>query len=202
MTGVQTCALPILRINLQIRVPQVRVLDENGNQLGVLPTNEALRQAHERGLDLVEVAPTSTPPVAKYLNYGQYKYELQKKEKDARKRQKTADLKELRCTPKIGDADLQTKIRQAQKFLASGDRVKFSVKFRGREMSHPEIGQGILRRVIEGVAEVGQLERPSLLEGRFLFIQLIPLGRPRGRDESGGDPAEVLEPANETTKGE
>jgi translation initiation factor IF-3 len=180
----------------------VRVLDENGNQLGVLPTNEALRQAHERGLDLVEVAPTSTPPVAKYLNYGQYKYELQKKEKDARKRQKTADLKELRCTPKIGDADLQTKIRQAQKFLASGDRVKFSVKFRGREMSHPEIGQGILRRVIEGVAEVGQLERPSLLEGRFLFIQLIPLGRPRGRDESGGDPAEVLEPANETTKGE
>ncbi|MDP4943751.1 MAG: translation initiation factor IF-3 [bacterium Ellin6529] len=100
-------------MNLQIRVPQVRVLDEDGNQLGVLPTHEALRQAQERGLDLVEVAPTSAPPVCKYLNYGQYKYELQKKEKDSKKRQKTVDLKELRCTPKIGEADLLTKIRQA-----------------------------------------------------------------------------------------
>lgn len=177
-------------------------MDENGNQLGVLPTNEALRQAQERGLDLVEVAPTSAPPVVKYLNYGQYKYELHKKEKDARRRQKTAELKELRCTPKIGDADLQTKIRQAQKFLGAGDRVKFSVKFRGREMTHPEIGQGILRRVTEGVAEVGQLERPSLLEGRFLSIQLVPLGRPRARDEAGAAPADHLAPDTAATKEE
>ena len=180
----------------------MRVLDEDGNQLGVLPTNEALRQAHERGLDLVEVAPTSTPPVAKYLNYGQYKYELQKKEKDARKRQKTADLKELRCTPKIGDADLQTKIRQAQKFLAAGDRVKFSVKFRGREMTHPEIGQEILRRVIGGVAEIGQLERPSLLEGRFLSIQLLALPKSKGREPSAGTSATLPEPTTSSPEGE
>jgi len=191
-----------LRINLQIRVPQVRVLDEDGSQLGVLPTHEALRQAQERGLDLVEVAPTSAPPVCKYLNYGQYKYELQKKEKDSRKRQKTADLKELRCTPKIGEADLQTKIRQAHKFLSAGDRVKFSVKFRGREMTHPEIGQGILTRVVEGLSDVSQLERSPLLEGRFLSIQLIPLGRPRARDEAGENPAETPEPVTEATKGE
>ena len=180
----------------------MRVLDENGNQLGVLPTNEALRQAHERGLDLVEVAPTSTPPVAKYLNYGQYKYELQKKEKDARKRQKTADLKELRCTPKIGDADLQTKIRQAQKFLASGDRVKFSVKFRGREMTHPEIGQGILARVVEGLTDVAQLERPSLLEGRFLSIQLLPLAKPKAREASAAGSATLARPTTSSPEGE
>lgn len=177
-------------------------MDENGNQLGVLPTNEALRQAQERGLDLVEVAPTSAPPVVKYLNYGQYKYELHKKEKDARRRQKTAELKELRCTPKIGDADLQTKIRQAQKFLGAGDRVKFSVKFRGREMTHPEIGQGILRRVTEGVAEVGQLERPSLLEGRFLSIQLLALAKPKAREASAASSATLAEPTTSSSEGE
>ena len=162
-------------------MPQVRVLDEEGNQLGVLATPEALRQAQERGLDLVEIAPTSAPPVCKYLDYGKFKYEAQKKEQDARKRQKTADLKELRCTPKIGDADLQTKIRQAHKFLSGGDRVKFSVKFRGREMTHPEIGRAILDRVVQGLADVAQLERPSLLEGRFLSIQLVALPRQKGQ---------------------
>jgi len=173
----------------------VRVLDEDGNQLGVLPTHEALRQAQERGLDLVEVAPTSTPPVCKYLNYGQYKYELQKKEKDSRKRQKTVDLKELRCTPKIGEADLQTKIRQAHKFLSGGDRVKFSVKFRGREATHPEIGRGILLRVTEGLADVSVLERPPLLEGRFLSIQLLALPKLKGREPSAGSSATLPEPA-------
>jgi translation initiation factor IF-3 len=165
----------------------VRVLDDEGNQLGVLPTQEALRQAMERGLDLVEVAPNSVPPVCKYINYGQYKYEIQKKEKDARRRQKTAELKELRCTPKIGDADLQTKIRQAHKFLTTGDRVKFSVKFRGREMTHPEIGQGILMRVVQGLAEVAQLERPPLLEGRFLSIQLLALPQGKSRPAPTGE---------------
>jgi len=178
------------------------VLDEAGNQLGVLPTQEALRQALERGLDLVEIAPTSTPPVCKYLNYGQYKYEVQKKEKDARKRQKTADLKELRCTPKIGDADLQTKIRQAHKFLSAGDRVKFSVKFRGREMTHPEIGQGILLKVAEGLADVAQLERPPLLEGRFLSIQLLALPQQKGRPAPAGAPTGALAPTDDHAKGE
>ena len=164
------------------------MLDEAGNQLGVLPTQEALRQALERGLDLVEIAPTSAPPVCKYIDYGQYKYEIQKKEKDARKRQKTAELKELRCTPKIGDADLQTKIKQAHKFLSAGDRVKFSVKFRGREMTHPEIGQGILLKVAQGLADVAALERAPLLEGRFLSIQLLALPPQKGR-VAPGDPA-------------
>ena len=169
-------------------MPQVRVLDEEGNQLGVLATFDALRQAHERGLDLVEIAPTSVPPVCKYLDYGKFKYEAQKKEQDARKRQKTADLKELRCTPKIGDADLQTKIRQAHKFLSGGDRVKFSVKFRGREMTHPEIGQGILLKVAQGLADVAALERAPLLEGRFLSIQLLALPPQKGR-VAPGEPA-------------
>lgn len=161
----------------------MRVLDEDGNQLGVLPTHEALRQAQERGLDLVEVAPTSAPPVCKYLNYGQYKYELQKKEKDSKKRQKTADLKELRCTPKIGEADLQTKIRQAHKFLSAGDRVKFSVKFRGREMTHPEIGQGILTRVVEGLSDVSQLERPPAPRRTLPLDPTASIGETEG---SGG----------------
>lgn len=180
----------------------MRVLDEDGNQLGVLPTHEALRQAQERGLDLVEVAPTSVPPVCKYLNYGQYRYELQKKEKDSKKRQKTVDLKELRCTPKIGEADLQTKIRQAHKFLTAGDRVKFSVKFRGREATHPEIGRAILTRVIEGLAEVAQLERPPLLEGRFLSIQLLALPKSKGREPSAGTSATLPEPTTSSPEGE
>ncbi|MFZ9782518.1 MAG: translation initiation factor IF-3 [Candidatus Limnocylindrus sp.] len=191
-----------MRINLQVRVPQVRVLDEDGNQLGVLPTHEALRQAQERGLDLVEVAPTSAPPVCKYLNYGQYKYELQKKEKDSKKRQKTVDLKELRCTPKIGEADLQTKIRQAHKFLSAGDRVKFSVKFRGREATHPEIGRAILTRVTEGLADVAQLERPPLLEGRFLSIQLLALPKSKGREPLVGSSATLPEPTTSSPEGE
>ncbi|MFM9165814.1 MAG: translation initiation factor IF-3 [Candidatus Limnocylindrus sp.] len=184
-------------MNTQIRVPQVRVLDEEGNQLGVLATPEALRQAQERGLDLVEIAPTSSPPVCKYLDYGKFKYEAQKKEQDARKRQKTADLKELRCTPKIGDADLQTKIRQAHKFLSGGDRVKFSVKFRGREMTHPEIGRAILDRVVQGLADVAQLERPSLLEGRFLSIQLVALPRQKGQTAPAPGTDEAAVPALE-----
>ncbi|MFM8915472.1 MAG: translation initiation factor IF-3 [Candidatus Limnocylindrus sp.] len=184
-------------MNTQIRVPQVRVLDEEGNQLGVLATPEALRQAQERGLDLVEIAPTSSPPVCKYLDYGKFKYEAQKKEQDARKRQKTADLKELRCTPKIGDADLQTKIRQAHKFLSGGDRVKFSVKFRGREMTHPEIGRAILDRVVQGLADVAQLERPSLLEGRFLSIQLVALPRQKGQTAPAPGTDEPAVPARE-----
>jgi translation initiation factor IF-3 len=175
----------------------VRVLDEEGNQLGVLATPEALRQAQERGLDLVEIAPTSSPPVCKYLDYGKFKYEAQKKEQDARKRQKTADLKELRCTPKIGDADLQTKIRQAHKFLSGGDRVKFSVKFRGREMTHPEIGRAILDRVVQGLADVAQLERPSLLEGRFLSIQLVALPRQKGQTAPAPGTDEPAVPALE-----
>ncbi|MFY8168104.1 MAG: translation initiation factor IF-3 [Candidatus Limnocylindrus sp.] len=189
-------------MNLQIRVPQVRVLDEDGNQLGVLPTHEALRQAQERGLDLVEVAPTSAPPVCKYLNYGQYKYELQKKEKDSKKRQKTVDLKELRCTPKIGEADLLTKIRQAHKFLSAGDRVKFSVKFRGREATHPEIGRAILTRVVEGLSDVAQLERPPLLEGRFLSIQLLALPKAKGREPSAASSATLPEPTASSPEGE
>ena len=180
----------------------MRVLDEEGNQLGVLATPEALRQAQERGLDLVEIAPTSAPPVCKYLDYGKFKYEAQKKEQDARKRQKTADLKELRCTPKIGDADLQTKIRQAHKFLSGGDRVKFSVKFRGREMTHPEIGRAILDRVVQGLADVAQLERPPLLEGRFLSIQLLALAKPKAREASAASSATLAEPTTSSSEGE
>jgi len=155
-----------------IRIPQVRVIDEEGEQLGVMPTPEALQLAQERGFDLVEVAPMSSPPVTKILDYGQFKYEQARKEKEARKHQRSVEFKEVRLRVKIGKGDFDTKVKRAIRFLAVGDRVKVAVQFRGREVSHAYIGRDLLNRFAELVSEYGTVDRPPVLEGRSMSMVL------------------------------
>lgn len=156
-----------LRINRAIRARQVRVIDEDGKQLGIFAIQDALDLAYDRDLDLVEVAPTARPPVCRLLDYGKYRYEQAKKEREARKSQKTSMLKEIRLRPKTDDHDLETKVRRAREFLLDGDKVKVTIRFRGRERSHPEIGQRILEHVLELLQDVAEIERsPSMAEGR------------------------------------
>src|SRR3990172_2248064 len=174
---VEGAAAPIakdLRINEMIRNREVRVIDDEGQQLGVLETSQALALAQDKGLDLVEIAPTAVPPVCKILNYGQYKYELQKKEREAKRRQKSTTFKEIRLRVKIDVNDLRTKTRRAGEFLEDGDRVKVTVQFRGREMSHANLGRDLLDRAAEMVPEQGVVDRPPLLEGRNMFIVMAP----------------------------
>ena len=159
-----------------IRVREVRVIDDEGNQRGVMPTAEALALAQERGLDLVEVAPTAVPPVCRILDYGQYKYEIQKRERETKKRQKSQTFKEIRFRVKIDKHDLQTKTRRASQFLDEGDRVKVAVQFRGREINHPQLGRALLDRAAEMIGEHGVIERSPLMEGRSLFIVMAPPG--------------------------
>lgn len=157
-----------------IRVREVRVIDDEGQQLGVLPTLQALGLAQEKGLDLVEVAPAAVPPVCRILDYGQYKYELQKREREAKRKQKSQTFKEIRLRVKIDVNDLRTKTRRAGEFLDDGDRVKVTVQFRGREMSHANLGRDLLDRAAEMLTEHGVVERPPLLEGRNMFIVMAP----------------------------
>ena len=157
-----------------IRVREVRVIDDEGQQLGVLPTSEALALAQEKGLDLVEVAANAVPPVCRILDYGQYKYELQKREREAKRKQKSQTFKEIRLRVKIDVNDLRTKLRRAGEFLDEGDRVKVTVQFRGREMSHANLGRDLLDRAAGILEEHGVVERPPLLEGRNMFIVMAP----------------------------
>src|SRR5262245_49669879 len=136
-----------------IRVPNVRVVDDEQAQLGVMPTHQALQLAQERGYDLVEVAPNAVPPVVKFLDYGQFKYEQARKEKEARRHQRSVEFKEIRLKPKIGKGDFDTKVRRAIQFLEDGDRVKVTVQFRGRELSHAHLGRELLVRFSEQVGE-------------------------------------------------
>jgi len=159
-----------------IRVREVRVIDDEGQQLGVMPTAEALALAQERGLDLVEVAPTAVPPVCRFLDYGQYKYEIQKRERETKRRQKSQTFKEIRFRVKIDRHDLETKTRRASQFLDDGDRVKVAVQFRGREINHPQLGRALLDRAAEMIGEHGVIERSPLMEGRSLFIVMAPPG--------------------------
>ena len=159
-----------------IRVREVRVIDDEGQQRGVMPTAEALALAQERGLDLVEVAPTAVPPVCKILDYGQYKYEIQKRERETKKKQKSQTFKEIRFRVKIDTHDLATKTRRASEFLDEGDRVKVAVQFRGREINHPQLGRALLDRAAEMIGDHGVIERTPLMEGRSLFIVMAPPG--------------------------
>jgi translation initiation factor IF-3 len=167
-----------LRVNEMIRIPQVRVIDDEGNQLGVMPTPQALEMAQERGLDLVEVAPMAAPPVARFLDFGQYKYELTKREKEAKRRQRIG-FKEVRLSPKIGSGDFMTKVHRAVEFLEDGDRIKVTVRFRGRELSHPELGRMLLERFSKIVEEHGVIERQPVLEGKSMFIVLASTHKPK-----------------------
>jgi translation initiation factor IF-3 len=162
-----------------IRVLDVRVVDEDGSQLGVMRTADALRLAQERGLDLVEVAPLASPPVARLLDFGQYKYELTKREKEAKRKQRSITFKEVRLKPKIGIGDFDTKVRRAIEFLEDGDRVKIAVQFRGRELTHPQIGRDLLDKFADQIKEHGVVERAPLLEGKSMHISVASTHKPK-----------------------
>lgn len=162
-----------------IRVPQVRVVDEEGNQMGVLATPDALRLAQERGYDLVEVAPMASPPVTRLLDYGQFKYEQARREKEARRHQRSVEFKEIRLKPKIGKGDFDTKVRRAIQFLEDGDRVKVTCQFRGREVSHAYLGRDLLVRFAEQIGDHGVVERQPLLEGKSMSLVIASTHKPK-----------------------
>ena len=153
----------------------MRVIDEEGNQIGIIPTRDALEMARSRGLDLVEVAPNAVPPVCRFMDYGKFRYEQSRRDRESRKHQHVVELKEIRLQPKIDDHDQETKRRQAQKFLDAGDRVKFTVRFRGREMAHPEIGKQILDHLAEGLRQFGTIEQTPRMEGRTMTLLIAPV---------------------------
>ena len=159
-------------INEQIRDKEVRVIGEDGEQLGVMTSKEALKLAKEAELDLVKIAPTAKPPVCKIVDYGKYRYEQMRKEKEAKKKQKTVDIKEIRFSPNIDTNDLNTKANQARKFLSKGDKVKVSVRFRGRELAHTEIGIDILNDFAAKLEDVAVVEKPAKVEGRSMVMFL------------------------------
>jgi len=161
-----------IRINFRIRVKEVRVIDENGEQLGVLQTPDALKRAQDVGLDLVEVAPTAVPPVCRIMDFSKYKYEQEKKEKEAHKKQKITHLKEIRFGPKIGEHDYQFKLKNLEDFLKRGDKVKVTMMFRGREMAHIDLGRRVLDRLASDVSAVGEIEEAPRLEGRFINMMI------------------------------
>lgn len=163
-----------MRVNEAIRAREIRLIDENGEQLGIMVVREGLRIAAERGLDLVEVAPNAKPPVCRILDYGKYKYEQAKRDREARKRQRTMDIKEVRMTPKIEGHDFQVKVRSAQKFLQDGDKVKATVRFRGREIVHADIGRALLLDLAEEVKDYGVIEREPRVEGKHMIMVLAP----------------------------
>jgi translation initiation factor IF-3 len=162
------------RFNEFISVPKVRVIDENGENLGVMFTREAIEQAAEVGLDLVEVSPNADPPVCKFLDVGKFKYEAQKKANLARKSQKTQEIKEIKMRPNIDDHDYDVKMKAIHKFLGEGDKVKVTLRFRGRELAHGQLGMQLLQRVQGDTSEDGKVEQHPRMEGRQMLMVLAP----------------------------
>ncbi len=162
------------RYNEFIQSPKVRVIDEDGENLGVMYTREAIEQAAEAGLDLAEVSPNADPPVCKYLDVGKFRYEAQKKANAARKTQKTQDIKEIKMRPNIDDHDYDVKMRNVQRFIEDGDKVKVTLRFRGRELSHQQLGMDLLRRVQEDVNDIAKIEAYPRMEGRQMLMVLSP----------------------------
>ena len=166
---------PRIRINDGITVPQVRLIDENGEQLGIKPIGFAQDYAADKGLDLVEVAPTADPPVCRIMNYSKYRYELELKAKQARKHQSQIVIKEIKFRPKVGQHDYETKKGHVVRFLEHKDKVKVTIMFRGREMVHPERGEALLMRLAEDVKEIGVIESKPLQDGRNMVMMLAPV---------------------------
>ena len=162
------------RCDTFIQSEKVRVIDHEGENLGVMYTREAMEQANELGLNLVEVSPNADPPVAKFLDVGKYRYEAQKKANAARKTQKTQDIKEIKMRPNIDTHDYDVKMRSVNKFIDQGDKVKVTLRFRGREMAHQELGMDLLKRVQDDVAEIAKIEAFPRLEGRQMLMVLAP----------------------------
>lgn len=163
-----------LRTNEAIRVREVRLIDEDGGQKGIVPTVEALKMAQDRGVDLVEVAPQARPPVCKLLDYGKYKFELEKRNRESKRKQKQLKLKEIRMQPKIEEHDLQFKTKHIQEFLDEGSKVKVTIRFRGRELAHTELGRVVLDKVLEMLDPAVHVDRAPVMEGRFMSMILSP----------------------------
>lgn len=163
-----------LSINDQIRAREVRVVSDTNEQLGVMTLHEALRLAEEKNLDLVEVAPNGRPPVCRIMNYGKFRYEQQKRDKEAKKKQKVFQLKEVKLRPNIEDHDFFVKLKNAQRFLGEGNKVKVTIMFRGREMSHPELGKDVLDRVVKELGDTIVREKPPKIEGRNMTMIIAP----------------------------
>ncbi len=162
------------RINEEIRAREVRVISNDGDQLGIFSSRDALRLAEERQLDLVEISPAAKPPVCKIMDFGKYKYEQSKREKEARKKQKIISVKEVKLRPNIEDHDFEVKAKNATRFLKDGDKVKATIIFRGREIVHTQLGQKLLKRLAESVQEISQVERQPKLEGKNMIMILSP----------------------------
>lgn len=165
-----------LRVNERIRAKEVRLVGEKGEQLGIMPLSQALETARKHNLDLVEVAPTATPPVCRLLDYGKYKYTQAKKERELRRSQKISLLREVRLRPKIGDHDFEAKARSVRKLLDEGNKVKVTMLFRGREITHPEIGWKLLQRMAESLKEIASVDGQPLMEGKrmSIILSLLP----------------------------
>ena len=165
-------AISELMINEQIRDKEIRLIGENGEQLGIMSARDALKMAKEAELDLVKIAPTAKPPVCKIVDYGKYRYEQARKEKEAKKKQKVTEVKEIRLSPNIDQNDLNTKVNQAKKFISKGDKVKVALRFRGREMAHMATGKQILDSFFEKISDVAVEEKPAKMEGRSMIMFL------------------------------
>jgi translation initiation factor IF-3 len=163
------------RVNEQIRIPKIRLIDENGEMAGVVTVQEALRRAEAAGLDLVEVSPTADPPVCKILNYGKYKYEMQKKASEARKKQKVIEVKEIKIRPSIEEHDYEVKLKAAKRFLEDEDKVKVTLRLRGREVAHIDLALQVLQRFKKDLIEHAKVEQEPKMEGKQAIMMLVPL---------------------------
>ncbi len=162
-----------LMINEQIRDREIRLIGEDGEQLGIMSARDAMKLAREANLDLVKIAPTAKPPVCKIIDYGKYRYEQARREKEARKKQKTIEVKEIRLSPNIDTNDLNTKVNQARKFVSSGNKVKVAVRFRGRELAHTAVGKTILEDFAQKLSDIAVIDKPAKLEGKSMVMFLV-----------------------------
>ncbi len=162
-----------LMINEQIRDREIRLIGEDGEQLGIMSARDAMKLAREANLDLVKIAPTAKPPVCKIIDYGKYRYEQARREKEARKKQKTIEVKEVRLSPNIDTNDLNTKVNQARKFVSSGNKVKVAVRFRGRELAHTAVGKTILEDFAQKLSDIAVIDKPAKLEGKSMVMFLV-----------------------------
>jgi translation initiation factor IF-3 len=183
------------RVNERIRVREIRVIDDAGQQLGIMPPQQALVIARQKGLDLVEVAATATPPVCRIMDFGKYQYQEQKRAREARKHQKVIEVKEIKFRPKVDEHDYQFKKKHIERFLADGDKVKATIFFRGREIAHPEIGRRILERLIEELTEVAVAETMPRMEGNTMHTILSHRAVPGGKSAAPPRPAAPPPPA-------
>jgi len=162
------------RVNEAIRIPEVRLIDENGDNVGVVSTRDAMERAVNAGLDLVEISPNADPPVCKILDYGKFKYENQKKKNEAKKKQKVIEIKEIKVRPNIDDHDYAVKMKNCHRFLQDGDKVKVTLRFRGREMAHQDLGMKVLHRIRDDMAELAKVEQLPKMEGRQMIMIMAP----------------------------